>query len=338
MQEARLWRQLKDDTVQCRLCNHFCSVRPDERGKCGVRENQGGTLYSLVADRVAATNVDPIEKKPLYHFQPGSHSLSVGTVGCNFFCLFCQNDALSQSPKSGGPIPGEPVTPQQIVQAAKQYGCKSISYTYNEPTMFYELMRDCAELAKGEGLANVMVSNGFMSPECLDELEPWIDAINVDFKAYTEHFYNELCGTRLEPVLENLKRIKRMGWWLEVTTLIIPGQNDSEQELEGVAAFIRDELGPETPWHLSRFHPCYQMTQTPSTPITSLETAHAIGRKAGLQFVYLGNVPGREEGNTYCPDCGQTLIQRSGFSAGGIDVENGNCCGCGHPIAGVDLG
>ncbi|WP_027189430.1 AmmeMemoRadiSam system radical SAM enzyme [Fundidesulfovibrio putealis] len=334
MHPARLWKPLKDNQVQCRLCSHFCVVDPGERGRCGVRVNQNGQLYTLVYDRAAALNIDPIEKKPLYHFLPGTRSLSFGTMGCNLGCSFCQNYTLSQPPRQGKAVQGHPVTPELLVQTALDAGCRSISYTYSEPTVFFELMQDTAKLAKEKGLANVMVSNGFMSPQCLDELAPLIDAANVDLKAFTPQFYEKVCQARLEPVKASLARIRELGWWLEVTTLVIPGLNDSDQELAAMAAFIAEKLGKSTPWHLSRFHPTFELQDRPSTPTSTLERAWTAGKHAGLEYVYLGNVPGDPHNATFCPGCGRQVLSRSGFSVTDMAAGQGACPSCGAAIAG----
>ncbi len=335
MREARLWKSLKEDRVQCRLCSHFCQFGPGELGKCGVRRNEGGALYTLVYDKVAAANVDPVEKKPLYHFLPGTQTFSIATMGCNLRCVFCQNASLSQTPRSGGAIEGRAIAPERIVADAKATGCESISYTYSEPTVFFELLFDTATLAKEQGLANIMVSNGFMSPQCLDALGPLIDAANIDLKAFRDEFYQERCGARLEPVKRNLIHIRKLGWHLEVTTLIIPGLNDSPQELAELAAFLHDELGPDTPWHVSRFHPTYKLMDRGSTPAATLERAWDIGREKGLRYVYVGNIPGHNGDNTYCPACGRMTIKRRGFFIERADP--GVCAACGAPIPGKGM-
>lgn len=334
MHPARLWKPLKNQQVHCRLCSHFCVIDPGDRGRCGVRVNQDGQLFTLVYDRAAAINIDPIEKKPLYHFLPGTSSLSLGTMGCNLGCSFCQNYSLSQPPRQGKAVQGHPVTPELLVQTALDADCRSISYTYSEPTVFFELMQDTARLAKEKGLANVMVSNGFMSPQCLEELAPLMDAANVDLKAFTPQFYEKICQARLEPVKDNLIRIKELGWWLEVTTLVIPGLNDSDQELAAMAAFIAENLGRSTPWHLSRFHPTFELQDRPSTPAATLEKAWAAGKQAGLEYVYLGNVPGDPHNATLCPSCGKEVLTRSGFSVAGRISGQGTCSACGRTISG----
>jgi pyruvate formate lyase activating enzyme len=334
MQQAILWKPYKEDIVQCRLCSHFCLIKPGERGKCGVRYNDNGQLMTLVKDRVAAMNLDPIEKKPLYHCYPGTKSFSIGTMGCNFSCTFCQNYSLSQGPKPNKPVQGEVLSAKEIVLLAQKYGAASISYTYSEPTIFIELVMETARLAQKEGIKNILVSNGFQSPECLEELEPYIDAVNIDLKAFTEKFYQNYCGAKLKPVLKNLERIKKMGWWLEVTTLIIPGLNDSDDELKKIASFIYHNLSQDTPWHISKFYPAYKMTDRPSTPISTLERAYSIGKETGLDYVYTGNVPGHSGENTYCPACSKKIITRMGFQITDQHLKEGKCEFCGHEIAG----
>ncbi len=337
MEKARLWKSLKDQKVQCELCNHFCIIKVDQKGKCGVRVNKDGVLYSLVYDKISAINIDPIEKKPLYHFYPGSSSFSIGTMGCNFSCSFCQNHTLSQPPKYQDQILGESYSPEKLVELAKAYNCKSISYTYSEPTIFFELVVDTSRKAKEEGISNVLVSNGFMSDKCLEELREIIDAINVDLKSFSESFYKDLCDGRLKPVLKNLEKMKKMGWWVEVTTLIIPAHNDDEKELKEIAQFIFKNLGAETPWHISRFHPAYHLLTPPVTPYETLKRAFEIGKETGLKYVYIGNVPGIDEQNTYCPKCGELLIEREFFSTRIRGLKDGKCFKCNTQIEGIGL-
>lgn len=297
-----------------------------------------GVLHTLVYDRVAAMNMDPVEKKPLYHFHPGHMTFSLGTMGCNMDCSFCQNHSLSQPPREGQSVQGTSVTPAALVDAAKESGAASISYTYSEPTIFFELLEDTARLAKTAGLHNILVSNGFMTHHCLEALEGLIDAANIDLKAFSESFYTDICGARLAPVLENLKTMRRMGWWIEVTTLLIPGANDSDEELRTLAAFIRDELGAETPWHVSRFRPTWKMTDRGPTPVPTMERALAIGKDAGLEYIYLGNVPGHDGNSTCCPTCGNMTIKRHGFQVlSQCEGATAACPGCGHAIAGKGL-
>ncbi len=335
MHPAKLWTPRKDNAVQCGLCNHFCRIEEGEYGLCGVRVNEQGNLFTLVYDKIAAANVDPIEKKPLFHFIPGTWSFSIGTMGCNFACVFCQNDSLSQGPKQSHRVTGQSITPEHIVRSALKNECQSISYTYSEPTIFFELMYDTLVLAMEAGLKNVLVSNGFMSTECLQKLGPYVHAINVDLKAFRDEFYKTYCQARLKPVLNNLKTIKDLGWWLEVTTLIIPGLNDSQDELQELANFLIQESGPEVPWHISRFHPAYQMQNISPTPVSSLEMAYNIGKQTGLNYVYLGNVPGHNSESTLCPQCAEPVIKRRAFTLGKSNLHDGKCGHCGAHIAGM---
>ncbi|GFK93574.1 Putative glycyl-radical enzyme activating enzyme YjjW [Fundidesulfovibrio magnetotacticus] len=334
MHPASLWKPLGEGRAQCRLCCHFCLIDPGARGRCGVRVNRDGALFTLVWDRVAALNVDPVEKKPLYHFLPGSLTFSFGTMGCNLGCSFCQNASLSQPPRQGSPVEGRKADPEGLVQAALDSGCRSVSYTYSEPTVFFELMAAAARRAKAAGLANIMVTNGFMSPECLDALAPLVDAANVDLKAFTPAFYEQVCEAKLEPVKRNIRRMRELGWWIELTTLVIPGLNDSPGELSEMARFIVEQAGAHTPWHLSRFHPDFRLTDRPPTPESTLETAWKIGKDAGLEHVYVGNLPGNAHNATLCPGCGAVAVERRGFALPSGAPPGGVCPGCGRPLAG----
>lgn len=333
MKKAELWKK-EGDKVRCSLCNHRCTIPEGKRGICTIRENRKGTLYSLVYGKLVAVHVDPVEKKPLYHFRPGHSSLSIASVGCNFRCLFCQNFDISQMPRDRGAIMGEDYTPKQVVDEALTDGCESIAYTYTEPSVWYEFNKDTGMLAKKKGLKSIYVTNGFMSREMLDD-QKFIDAANVDLKAFDDKFYREICGGRLEPILENLKYMKKKKIWLEVTTLIIPGKNDSDDELKQAAEFVAGELGRDTPWHLSAFHPAYKMLDVPPTPVETLVRAYKIGKEAGLDYVYVGNVAIDTGRDTECPGCGETLIRRRWFEVLENKVEKGRCPACGHEIAGV---
>jgi pyruvate formate lyase activating enzyme len=302
-----------------------------------VRENRDGTLVTLVYDRTISQNVDPIEKKPLFHFQPGSRSFSIATAGCNFRCAFCQNWEISQMPREQDAILGSPATPRQISQAAARAGCASIAYTYTEPTIFAEYALDTAREAVGLGLKNVFVSNGYMTPELIGLMTGLIHGINVDLKAGRGEFYHRISGAALEPVLANLKLLQQAGIWLEVTTLVIPGLNDGDDELGWVARYLFDELGPDVPWHISRFYPQYRMSNTPPTPTSTLERAWRLGRDAGLRYVYVGNVPGHDTESTRCPSCGTIVIERRGYHTQVRALRGGKCTGCGADIAGVDM-
>jgi len=334
MKEAMFYTKAQEQAVNCNLCNHHCHIKPDKHGICGVRKNLDGTLWSLVYGKVIAQHIDPIEKKPLYHFYPGTRSYSIATVGCNFRCTFCQNADISQSPREDRSIYGNTVTAENIVEQAWKTDCASISYTYTEPTIFMEYALDVARLAHGVGIKNIFVSNGYMTEESLEAIAPWLDAANVDLKAFSDHFYAKQCGAHLEPVLKTLARMKELGIWLEVTTLLIPGLNDDPAELTEMVKFL-SSLGPETPWHISRFHPAYRLMDRPVTPIRTLQNARDIGLKGGLQYVYLGNVPGDAGENTYCRQCRALLIERFGFTIQNRGLERGNCGKCGIAMAGV---
>lgn len=337
MHEARFYKVIDSEKllVQCGLCNHNCPIAPGKRGICKVRENRDGTLFSLSYGKLVSENVDPIEKKPIFHLLPGSLSYSISTVGCNFRCLHCQNFQISQYPRlNAGAVIGTPRTAEEIVGAARQRGCQSISYTYVEPTIFYEFAYDCAKLAREAGIKNVFVSNGYTSPDATREIAPFLDANNIDLKSFSDKFYKEVCGARLEPVLETIKLMKELGVWVEVTTLIIPGWNDSEDELRDIARFIKG-VAPEIPWHVTRFWPTYQMTDRPPTPHSILRRAREIGKEEGLEYVYVGNIPDETGENTYCPKCGTLLIERAGFRIITNKITDGACRECLTTIAGI---
>jgi pyruvate formate lyase activating enzyme len=332
MKEALLYKQLDEKVVQCQACNHYCKIADGKRGICGVRENQGGKLFSLVYGKIVAKNVDPIEKKPLFHFLPGSSSLSIATVGCNLRCFFCQNADIAQASKEGyffekKEIPGENLTPENIVDEALKLNLPSISYTYTEPTVFIEFAFETMKLARKNKLKNNWVTNGYTSREGLKLALPYLDAANVDLKGFTEKFYNKICGAKLKPVLKTLETMKKAGVWVEVTTLVIPDQNDTKEHFEGIANFIAKKLGKETPWHISRFFPAYKLMNLPPTPLSVLELAYELGKKAGLRYVYLGNVPAEEKEDTFCPKCGTKMINRAGYEILRHD-KNGKCAKC----------
>ncbi len=335
MKEAMLYEPLTDNRVRCHLCAHHCLIGDRSKGICQVRENRDGKLYTLVYGRTISQNIDPIEKKPLFHFYPGSTAYSIATPGCNFRCAWCQNWQISQMPKEQHLIAGYEATPEQIVAEATQSDCRSLAYTYTEPTIFFEYAYDTARLAHAAGLANIFVTNGYMTEKMLKTIAPYLDAANVDLKAFRDKTYRQYVGARLQPVLDSLRTIKQLGIWLEVTTLVIPGINDDEAELKDAAQFIVRELGADTPWHISRFFPDYQLTDVPPTPQTSLERAWEIGKSAGLRYVYLGNVPGEEKQNTHCPDCGTLLIRRNIFGVVANRMQAGCCPDCGSAVAGV---
>ena len=315
MKEAYLYKKLPDKKVQCRNCAHYCVLEVGQRGKCGVRENINGKLFALNYQKLIALHIDPIEKKPFYHFLPGTHSLSIATVGCNFACKSCQNWDISQGFKKTKEIPGENIPPEEIVEIALKNNLPSISYTYTEPTIFLEYALDTMKLAKKKGLKNNWVSNGFLSPESAKLVIPYLDAINIDLKSFSDKFYQEYCEGRLGPVLETAKLMKKSGVWVEITTLVIPTLSDSEEIFQNIANFIKKDLGPETPWHISQFCGAisWKLQHLPDTPPETLIKAREIGLNEGLKFVYTGNVPGLEGENTYCPKCGELNIERKGY-------------------------
>ncbi len=330
-----LWKREKGK-IRCSLCSHRCLIEEGKRGVCAVRENREGKLHSLVYGKIVAAHIDPVEKKPLYHFYPGHASFSMASVGCNFRCLFCQNADIAQLPRDhGGKIAGRDMKPEQLVDDALTDGCLSMAYTYTEPTVWYEFTKDCGELARKKGLKNIYVTNGFMTKEMIDDAK-FIDAANVDLKAFSDDFYKEICGARLEPVLESLKYLKKKGVWVEVTTLVIPDKNDSDDELRQDAEFVADEMGRETPWHISAFHPDYKMRDVPPTPPETLKRAYQIGKDAGLEHVYVGNVSIDTGTDTVCPECGAKVIRRRWMRVmeNRLD-ERGRCPECGRKISGV---
>jgi pyruvate formate lyase activating enzyme len=334
IKEAMLWAPLKGGKVACALCSHRCVIAPSKSGICAVRENHGGKLVTLVYGEVIAVHVDPIEKKPLYHFYPGSKALSIAAAGCNFRCSFCQNWEISQAPRrEGGALRGQKLSPEEIVREAGEQDCRSISYTYTEPTIFFEYAYDTARLAREAGLANNFVTNGYMTEEALAAIRPYLDAANVDLKAFKDETYRKVCGARLEPVLETIRRMKALGIWVEVTTMVVPGMNDGEEELTGIARFIAG-VDPDIPWHISRFHPDFEYTDAPPTPVETLRAAYEIGRTAGLRYLYVGNFQGESE-DTHCPTCGRVLVRRRGFFVAENKLAGNVCPFCAGPIAGV---
>ncbi len=337
LHEALLYDQLADNQVECILCAHRCKIKEGGRGICRVRENRGGKLETLVYGNLIAQNIDPIEKKPLYHFYPGSKAYSIATPGCNFRCDWCQNWQISQMPRQMEMPIHKRTSPEQVVSEALETGCRSIAYTYTEPTIFFEYSYDVSRLARDNDIKNVYVTNGFMTPEMLAFYHPYLDAANVDIKAFKDETYRKLMGGRLEPVLESCRLMKEYGIWLEITTLIVPDVNDDPAELRELAEFIYRDLGPETPWHLSKFFPQYKMTDRAPTEDAILFEAKAMGEEVGLDYIYIGNIYGVY--TTNCKNCGNELITRSGYATRivGLDVE-GKCENCGTPLDGVGLG
>jgi pyruvate formate lyase activating enzyme len=315
-------------------------IADGKRGVCGVRENQGGKLYSLVYGMLVSAAVDPVEKKPLFHFLPGSYSYSIATAGCNFRCDFCQNWQISQVGKGQGarvqgPVLGEAVLPEQVVKGAFDNKCRSIAYTYTEPTIFFEFAFDCAKLAREKGLKNIFVTNGYVNPPAVEAIAPYLDAANVDLKSFRDDYYRQICGGKLAPVLAAIKQLKELGIWVELTTLLIPGLNDSDEELTELAGFIKNEVGADVPWHVSAFRPTYKMTDRPPTPPETLLRAREIGQKTGLRYVYTGNAHLPEAEDTYCHRCRTRLIGRAGFRVSSNVLKQGKCPKCGTAAAGV---
>jgi pyruvate formate lyase activating enzyme len=333
MVRAELFETGAQNRVRCLLCAHQCHLADGALGICRVRKNIGGTLYSLNSDRVAAVNLDPIEKKPLYHFLPGSRAFSIAAMGCNFACRFCQNHSLSVVAAEQS-INGENISPQLLVQQAGQCRAASIAYTYTEPTVFFELMIETARLARQQGIRNVMVSNGYMTPLAVRRLGPFMDAANIDLKAFSEDFYSRYCSARLQPVLETIAALHSMGVWVEVTTLLIPGLNDDREEVLRLISFLLD-LGGDTPWHVSRFFPHYRLREIPQTDPVVIRDVLELGAGMGLKFLYSGNVAADRWSDSRCPHCGQTLIRRQGYQTEVLGLKLGQCVFCGEGIPGI---
>lgn len=341
MRKAKLFKKLEDNRVLCQACWRYCQITNGQRGACSVRENKDGQLYSLVYGWAVGPSLDPVEKKPLFHFLPGSKALSFGTLGCNFACRFCQNWFQSQGVKQEK----EPLrqikqyskkfTPKQLASLALKKNCASIAYTYNEPAVFIDYALDTMRLAHLKGLKNIFVTNGYQSPESFRLTKDHLDAVNIDLKSFRDDFYREVCGgAKLAPVLENIKKYHQAGIWTEVTTLVISGENDSAKELTQMAKFIK-KVSPDIPWHLSAFHPDYQMMDRKPTSREKLIKAYQIGQKAGLNYVYLGNIASTKNASTYCPGCGQELVKRDGYFLVRSSLKEGQCPNCGQEISGV---
>lgn len=334
MKEAMLYERREKNEVNCFLCSHRCKIPEGRFGICGMRENREGTLYTHAYGEVVAANIDPIEKKPLYHFLPGSLSFSIATHGCNFQCGFCQNWQISQtSMKKGASPPGRPLAPEDIVDQAQANQCKSIAYTYTEPTIFFEYAYDTAILAHDKGLYNVFVTNGFMTTEAIETIHPYLDGCNVDLKFFSDDSYKRVCHARLKPVLESIAFLKKIGVWVEITTLIIPDLNDSDRELTDIARYIAG-VSRDIPWHISRFHPDYEYTNAPPTPVETLKRAYSLGKEAGLRFIYIGNVAG-ESIDTRCPACGRIVLAERKYGEVKNALVKGRCPQCKEPLPGV---
>jgi pyruvate formate lyase activating enzyme len=331
--EARFYEKLPYKKIKCKLCPRECVIDDRERGYCGVRENRGGTYYSLVYSRIVAAHVDPIEKKPLFHFLPGSMAFSVATAGCNVNCKMCQNWDISQvRPEQ---VTGTFIPPRDLAARCRQYPCPSIAYTYSEPVVFSEYVLDCAEAGRAAGVKSVVISGGYIQQEPLKQLCRRVDAIKIDLKAFSEKYYKEVVNGELKPVLNALATIRKLGTWTEVVYLVIPALNDSDDEFRGLARWIKAELGRDVPLHFSRFHPEYLLKNLPPTPVPTLERAKAICDAEGLEYVYIGNVPGHPAESTFCPKCRRVVVERAGLTVRAMHLDGGKCKFCQQVIPGI---
>ncbi len=331
--EAKFYEKLPYKKIKCKLCPRECIIDDRERGYCGVRENRGGTYYTLVHSRIAAAHVDPVEKKPLFHFLPGSLAFSVATAGCNVNCKMCQNWDISQSRPEQ--VRAMPLPPRALAEAAQKYRCASVAFTYSEPVVFYEYVLDAAEATRAAHLKSVVVTGGYIQADPLKKLCERVDGIKVDLKGYSEKFYKEVVRGELKPVLDGLVLMRKLGMWNEIVYLVIPTLNDSDADFKGLVRWVNTELGPDVPVHFTRFHPDYLLKNLPPTPVNTLERAKALADAEGLHFVYIGNVPGHPGQNTYCPNCKRVVVERAGFTAGAVHLQKGKCRYCQTAVAGV---
>ncbi len=332
--EAKFYQKLKDRKIKCKLCPRECTVGDRERGYCGVRENRGGTYYSLVHSRVCAAHVDPIEKKPLFHYLPGTVAFSLATAGCNVNCKFCQNWDISQSRPEQ--VPSEYIPPQRVAELARQNRCPTIAYTYSEPVVFSEFLMDAADAGHAAGIRSIVVSNGYIQQEALEAAYGKMDAVKIDLKAFSESYYGKVVTGQLKPVLDTLVTLRKMGKWIEIVYLVVPTLNDSDAEFRSLAQWVKTNLGADVPLHFTQFHPEYLLKNLPITPVPTLERAKAIADTEGLHFVYIGNVPGHPAQNTYCPQCRRMLVERVGFTASKMLIhKDGSCPFCRRSIPGI---
>jgi len=334
--ESVLYDRIEANRVRCNVCAFRCVIPPGHGGACRVRHNIDGTLVAVNYHKITALEIDPVEKKPLYHFHPGSAAFSYAAPGCNFRCRFCQNSEISQMVADDRRLEGRALTPEWVVEQAVRRGCESIAHTYTEPTIYIELAAEVGTLAKARGLYNIFVTNGYQTPESTAMIVPWLDAVNVDLKGFNDRFYLRVCGARVAPVCESIQRFVDAGVWTEVSTPVVPGHNDSDAELRDVAGFIAG-VSPDIPWHVIGFHPDYKMLDVPPTPLSSLRRARDIGHEAGLRYVYIGNTLAPGADDTLCPGCGEAVIRRSGFRVNGWDLADGRCGRCGAEIAGQGM-
>jgi len=331
--EAKYYEKLEHKKIKCKLCPRECVIDDRERGYCGARENRGGTYYTLVHSRVATAHIDPIEKKPLFHFLPGTPAFSIATAGCNVNCKFCQNWEISQvRPEQ---VRSTYMPPRDLAALARQYQCPTIAYTYSEPVIFYEYVADSADAGHAQGVRSVVISGGYIQQEPLKKWCHSVDAIKIDLKSFSEKFYKEVVNGELKPVLETLVTIRKQGTWTEIVYLVIPTLNDGDAEFKAAAQWVKANLGADVPVHFDRFHPEYLLTNLPDTPVASLERAKAIADAEGLHYVYVGNVPGHPAENTYCPKCRRIVVERQGYTIGQIHLKKGKCGFCGETIPGI---
>jgi len=331
--EAKFYDKLANKKIKCKLCPRECNVGDKERGYCGVRENRGGVYYSLVHSRVCAAHIDPIEKKPLFHYLPGTVAFSIATAGCNVNCKFCQNWDISQSRPEQ--IPAEYVPPQRIAAIARQNNCPTIAYTYSEPVVFSEFLMDTADAGHEAGVRSIVVSNGYIQQDALKQAYSKMDAVKIDLKSFTESYYAKVVTGQLKPVLDTLVTLRKMGKWIEIVYLVVPTLNDSDAEFRGLAQWVNSNLGPDVPLHFTQFHPEYLLKNLPITPVPTLERAKEIADAEGLHYVYIGNLPGHPAQNTYCPQCRKMLVERVGFTASSLLIrKDGTCPFCRHLIPG----
>lgn len=331
--EARFYERLSNGRVKCKLCPRECTVRDGERGYCGVRENRGGTFYTLVHSRVCAAHVDPVEKKPFFHYLPGTLAYSIATAGCNVNCKFCQNwDIAQASPEQ---VPAEYLPPRQVAALAAQYRCPTIAYTYSEPIVFSEFLMDTADAAHDLGIRSIAISNGYIHEEARPSVYGKMDAVKIDLKSFSDRYYQKVVTGELKPVLDTIVALREMGKWTEIVYLVVPALNDSDQEFRSLANWVKTSVGEDVPLHFSQFHPEYLFNNLPVTPVSTLERAKAIADAVGLHYVYIGNIPGHPAENTYCPQCGRLLVERAGFEIRQMLIRNGACPSCKHAIPGI---
>jgi len=332
--EAKFYEKLANRKIKCKLCPRECVVGDKERGYCGVRENRGGIYYTLVHSRVCAAHIDPVEKKPLFHYLPGTNAFSIATAGCNVNCKFCQNWDISQSRPEE--VPAQYISPHQAAGIARKYDCPTIAFTYSEPVVFAEYLMDTADAAHEAGVRSIVVSNGYMQHDSLEQAYGKMDAVKIDLKAFTESYYAKVVTGQLKPVLDSLVTLRKMGKWTEIVYLVLPTLNDDDAEFRGLAAWIKANLGPDVPLHFTQFHPEYLLKNLPITPVATLERAKAIADAEGLHYVYIGNVPGHPAQNTYCPQCRKMIVERVGFTASQMLIRKDSTCPyCHHNIPGI---